>query len=35
MAIANIMCPEEYSSSIFSLCEARNGRLIDTEKYDK
>jgi translation elongation factor EF-4 len=35
MAMATIMCPEEYSASIFGLCDARNGRLIDSEKFDK
>ncbi|CAD8165063.1 unnamed protein product [Paramecium octaurelia] len=35
MAIATIMCPEEYSATIFQLCDARNGRLVDQEKYDK
>ncbi|CAD8163840.1 unnamed protein product [Paramecium pentaurelia] len=26
--IATIMCPEEYSSIIFQLCEVRNGKMV-------
>lgn len=29
MALATIMCPEEFSSTVYSLCDSRNGRIVN------